>query len=116
MRANEIHVEAIIKTIDKAIVRTAKQFIEIDLDARESQDLLIHSQQEMTWLLEAREELETAIFNPEARQRVVRDFVGSDPYCWVVLPNFSELEEGRFETIIVEFPQSDECIEAPLLY
>ena len=71
--------------------------------------------EELNILEEAIEEIEMAITNPEMRDFVVKEYIGSDPYCWCVLPNFAELEEAEIDTIEVEFPDG-ETTTAPLLF
>jgi len=71
--------------------------------------------EDLNMLEEAIEEIEMAIINPEMRDFVVEEYIGSDPYCWCVLPNFAELEEEGIDIIEVEFPDG-EVTSAPLLF
>ena len=70
---------------------------------------------ELDVLVDAIEEIEMAIVNPEMRDSVVEEYIGSDPYCWCFLPNFAELEEEGIDIIEVEFPDG-EVTSAPLLF
>lgn len=51
----------------------------------------------------ALDELDLSIDNADMREDAVRDYVGSDPYSWLVIPNFAELEERGDEEIAVEY-------------
>lgn len=67
------------------------------------------------FLEEALEEYEMAITNPEMRERVSREMIGSDPYCWCVLPEFDKFEADECEAVTIEWGDFEE-VTVPLLY
>jgi hypothetical protein len=70
---------------------------------------------ERIWFEDAINKLDLSIDNPDQREDTVRDYVGMDPYSWMVLPNFAELEERGDEYIYVEYADRM-VVEAPLCY
>ena len=71
--------------------------------------------EERVWFEEAINKLDLSIDNPDQREDTVRDYVGTDPYSWIVLPNFAELEERGDEYIYVEYADGM-VVDAPLCY
>jgi hypothetical protein len=67
------------------------------------------------FLEEALEEYEMAITNPEMRERVSREMIGNDPYCWCVLPEFDKFEQADFDAVTIEWGDF-ETVTVPLLY
>jgi len=70
---------------------------------------------------DAIEQYEMSIVNPEMRERVCRDLIGEEIWCWTVLPEFAKFEDEGYETVTVEFPAGDgqkagESITVPLCY
>lgn len=59
--------------------------------------------------------LDLSLDNADIREDTVRDYVGMDPYSWLVIPNFAELEESGVDNIYVEYADRM-VVEAPLLY
>jgi hypothetical protein len=59
--------------------------------------------------------IDWSIDKPEMREDVVDTYIATDPYCWVVLPNFAELDESGAEEIAVEYGDGM-VITAPLIY
>jgi hypothetical protein len=67
------------------------------------------------WAYEAREDAE------EERERVSRDLIGCDPYCWCVLPEFAEYDKAGYKVVTIVWPPSEresgyEEYEVPLSY
>jgi hypothetical protein len=60
-------------------------------------------------------ELDLACDEPDRREDTVRDYVGRDPYSWMVIPNFDVLEDFGIEEIVVDF-EDGMVVSAPLLY
>jgi hypothetical protein len=67
------------------------------------------------FLEEALAEYEMAITNPEMRERVSREMIGTDPYCWCVLPEFEKFEQADFDYVTIEWGDFEE-ITVPLMY
>jgi hypothetical protein len=60
-------------------------------------------------------ELDLACDEPDRREDTVRDYVGRDPYSWMVIPNFDVLEDFGIEEVVVDF-EDGMVVSAPLLY
>ena len=67
------------------------------------------------FLEEALAEYEMAITNPEMRERVSREMIGDDPYCWCVLPEFDKFEQAGFDAVTIEWGDGEE-VTVSLLY
>jgi hypothetical protein len=72
-------------------------------------------QQEREVLEKALNHLDWSLDNADMREDTVRDYVGMDPYSWLVIPNFTELEERGDENVFVEYADGM-VVEAPLCY
>lgn len=70
---------------------------------------------ERVMLGEAMDQLDLSIDNPDQREDAVRDYVGMDPWSWLVIPQFAELEELGIDNIYVEYADRM-VVEAPLCY
>lgn len=51
----------------------------------------------------------------DEREYTVQNYIGKDPYSWLVIPNFLELEESGVDNIYVEYADGM-VVEAPLCY
>lgn len=51
----------------------------------------------------------------DEREYTVQNYIGKDPYSWLVIPNFLELEESSVDNIYVEYADGM-VVEAPLCY
>ena len=60
-------------------------------------------------------ELDLACDEPDMREDTVRDYVGHDPYSWMVIPNFDVLEESGAVEVAVDF-EDGMVVSVPLLY
>lgn len=60
-------------------------------------------------------ELDLACDEPDRREDTVRDYVGRDPYSWMVIPNFDALEESGAVEVAVDF-EDGMVVSVPLLY
>jgi len=56
-----------------------------------------------------------SIKNKEQRQAIAEEYIGEEPYCWCVLPNFTELDEGGATEVPIQYPDG-EVIIVPLSY
>ena len=59
--------------------------------------------------------LDWSIDNADMREDTVYDYVGMDPYSWLVIPNFAELEERGDDEVFVEYGDGM-VVAAPLCY
>lgn len=59
--------------------------------------------------------LKESIKNKEQRQALANEYIGEDPYCWCVLPNFTELDESGATEVPIQYPDG-EVITVPLQY
>jgi hypothetical protein len=41
------------------------------------------------------------------RERVSRDLIGCDPYCWCVLPEFAEYDKAGYKMVTIVWPPSE---------
>lgn len=71
--------------------------------------------QEREVLEKALNHLDWSLDNADMREDTVRDYVGMDPYSWLVIPNFTELEESGADNVYVEYADGM-VVEAPLCY
>lgn len=71
--------------------------------------------QEREVLEKALNHLDWSLDNADMREDTVRDYVGMDPYSWLVIPNFTELEESGADNVLVEYADGM-VVEAPLCY
>ncbi len=67
-------------------------------------------------LKDALDQLELSIENPQRRNAAVRDYIGRDPYSWMVIPDFwQEIAARGIDEIYVRYSDGD-IISAPVLY
>lgn len=59
--------------------------------------------------------LKESIKNKEQRQALANEYIGEEPYCWCVLPNFTELDESGATEVPILYPDG-EVITVPLEY
>ena len=59
--------------------------------------------------------LKESIKNKEQRQAIANEYIGEEPYCWCVLPNFTELDEEGATEVPIQYPDG-EVIIVPLEY
>ena len=59
--------------------------------------------------------LKESIKNKEQRQALANEYIGEEPYCWCVLPNFTELDEAGATEVPILYPDG-EVITVPLAY
>lgn len=59
--------------------------------------------------------LKESIKNKEQRQALANEYIGEEPYCWCVLPNFTELDEEGATEVPILYPDG-EVIIVPLEY
>jgi len=66
---------------------------------------VMETKEDLESLMEARGVYERSIVNPSIdRQHIAQDYIGDYPYCWTVIPDFHELEEGGAEAITIVWP------------
>jgi hypothetical protein len=47
--------------------------------------------------------IDWSITKPDMREDTVDNYIAKDPYCWMVIPNFAELDENNVEEIAVDY-------------
>ena len=63
------------------------------------------TKEELEILIEAREIYERSIANPSTdRQKIAQDYIGDDPYCWIVIPYFFNPDDVIPDEITIVWP------------
>lgn len=47
--------------------------------------------------------IDWSLTKSDMREDVVDNYIAKDPYCWMVIPNFAELDENNVEEIAVDY-------------
>lgn len=106
---NEVNIEDIVENIKGNLKALNERLNSPNL----SEEFIGYTKSDIAFLEEALDKIEYSIYNPEVkRKRIVQKYIGDDPYCFCVIPNYDNFE--KFDTIKVVYPYEGDSYEVEL--